>query len=721
METETWKVVQYHGFQSIGYIQREYPEDNKVVTIEIGNEQDVYVVFYNDIRISSTSTDDVATDSGSVSIDPDFATFNYNPKQVTLTGNEFSYTYPKLLTTGKGSDGKTYVYTYGIREVSNPSGFEFESYDVGTNADDPTDGIKASNPDTEIIVKNKKTEEQTGSLKIRKTVTENSSNILSETAKSNLAGEYTFKIFTDASCETAYKVNDVPKTVSITIGNNGAAVTSEEITELPAGDYWIKETEPTNGSAPVINPVQVTVVAGKTGDESVIAEFTNNIETVDYEVTKTWGNGQRPPEGAEIQIKLQATVPATVEDPTATPEPVSVDLNSIGISPEMVKLNGGQKDGDEYTGDDTTDAPWKYEWTNLPKYDKDKKPINYSAVETSYKIGETTIDLGQYPASSSSEGTETNSLVITNQIPKTTVEGTKIWNVAGGVPTDNPTLTLTRKSSKPEAVSENVSVANGQPVWTDVEEKDGEKRYVFSDLDMYDSEGYRYTYEVTEASFKVGDTQYIVEKSEDGNSFVVMKDGTVVTTFVVTQEENNITNTETKDFEFTKIWRDMSQQDTTWPSDKKITVTFNAFTDDKDKALDDKTLIFSATENPPEGWVRTTSEDGKMTTFKTSELAVKNADGKELTYYVVETKVDGYNDPSYAFNNGTVTIKPDSATTKGKAVNGEYIINTPVGGYELPQTGGIGTTLFTALGGLMTVTAGAILTMRRGKRKTAES
>ena len=40
---------------------------------------------------------------------------------------------------------------------------------------------------------------------------------------------------------------------------------------------------------------------------------------------------------------------------------------------------------------------------------------------------------------------------------------------------------------------------------------------------------------------------------------------------------------------------------------------------------------------------------------------------------------------------------------------------------ELPQTGGIGTTLFTALGGLMTVTAGAILTMRRGKRKTAES
>ena len=36
--------------------------------------------------------------------------------------------------------------------------------------------------------------------------------------------------------------------------------------------------------------------------------------------------------------------------------------------------------------------------------------------------------------------------------------------------------------------------------------------------------------------------------------------------------------------------------------------------------------------------------------------------------------------------------------------------NTP--GTALPQTGGIGITLFTALGGLMTAMAGAILTMK---------
>ena len=43
------------------------------------------------------------------------------------------------------------------------------------------------------------------------------------------------------------------------------------------------------------------------------------------------------------------------------------------------------------------------------------------------------------------------------------------------------------------------------------------------------------------------------------------------------------------------------------------------------------------------------------------------------------------------------------------------IINNP--GVELPQTGGIGTTLFTDLGGLMTVTAGAILSLTAYRRR----
>ena len=51
-----------------------------------------------------------------------------------------------------------------------------------------------------------------------------------------------------------------------------------------------------------------------------------------------------------------------------------------------------------------------------------------------------------------------------------------------------------------------------------------------------------------------------------------------------------------------------------------------------------------------------------------------------------------------------------------KLVDGELTIlvgNTP--GVQLPQTGGRGTALFTVLGGIMTATAGAILTLRKRK------
>ena len=57
----------------------------------------------------------------------------------------------------------------------------------------------------------------------------------------------------------------------------------------------------------------------------------------------------------------------------------------------------------------------------------------------------------------------------------------------------------------------------------------------------------------------------------------------------------------------------------------------------------------------------------------------------------------------------------DTVTYTG---TGEKIFTVPnTSGTELPQTGGIGTTLFTALGGLMTVAAGAVLTLKSYRRR----
>ena len=69
--------------------------------------------------------------------------------------------------------------------------------------------------------------------------------------------------------------------------------------------------------------------------------------------------------------------------------------------------------------------------------------------------------------------------------------------------------------------------------------------------------------------------------------------------------------------------------------------------------------------------------------------------------------------------NRTVTLSnlnPDASIAKDNT--GVYTItvkNNP--GAALPMTGGVGTSLFTAIGGLLSVTAGAILTIQ--KRRSA--
>ena len=65
---------------------------------------------------------------------------------------------------------------------------------------------------------------------------------LTSEQKSKLAGTYTFGLFEDETCTKAYQKDGTPVTVSITIGEDGQAVTSNAI-ELPVGEYWIKETE----------------------------------------------------------------------------------------------------------------------------------------------------------------------------------------------------------------------------------------------------------------------------------------------------------------------------------------------------------------------------------------------------------------------------------------------------------------------------------------------
>ena len=180
----------------------------------------------------------------------------------------------------------------------------------------------------------------------------------------------------------------------------------------------------------------------------------------------------------------------------------------------------------------------------------------------------------------------------------------------------------------------------------------------------------------------------------------------------VTKELVNSYEPKTTDFEFSKIWNGIGSQPTTWPEGATITVKLNAYTDSETQTdvLQDQTLTFSK-KSLPVGWSVETSSDGKKTTFKVKGLAKYSSDGKELTYYVTEAKVDGYKAPSYATADGIGLVFIGSGVPK--ATNGQQIINTPEGGYELPSTGGPGTLPLAGAGVLLLLLAGIALTVRK--------
>ena len=200
-----------------------------------------------------------------------------------------------------------------------------------------------------------------------------------------------------------------------------------------------------------------------------------------------------------------------------------------------------------------------------------------------------------------------------------------------------------------------------------------------------------------------------------------------------------ITNTKkTTDFEFDKKWLNAAGQEQPWDLD--IEVTVQRLKDPE--TVDDtfslkysicKSDIENGKEFAPSGAEAQTGPKLKLTvndngspkyTFKLEGLdavyEINNSSSSDpesgsasygkYTYFVKETnsQLQGYKEPAYA--NEHSGVGHEAAFDKGT------IVNAVENGVVLPNTGGIGTTLFTALGGLMTVTAGAILTIRRKKQ-----
>ncbi len=201
-------------------------------------------------------------------------------------------------------------------------------------------------------------------------------------------------------------------------------------------------------------------------------------------------------------------------------------------------------------------------------------------------------------------------------------------------------------------------------------------------------------------------------------------DGGKFETSITGNEETGYTiqNTErptAKDFSFRKIWRPaVGIESIEWPDGKSITVTvkqdsnvYATYTISKsDLTVGSK---ISANNDPSNEKVKLTVTAADASTgYGFKLIGVPYGDYPVThTYTVSEQTVDGCQPPKYFDESGT-QVMGAAQIGEGGTISNDQI------GQVLPNTGGIGTDLFHLLGAMMILTAGAVIFIRRKRRRT---
>jgi len=204
----------------------------------------------------------------------------------------------------------------------------------------------------------------------------------------------------------------------------------------------------------------------------------------------------------------------------------------------------------------------------------------------------------------------------------------------------------------------------------------------------------------------------------------------------------NIPQPETQ-FSFTKQWRDgSSTNDQTWPQRDKVGAAsgekeyipitvhlMRKLNDASDGEIVDTTFnedlantyvispsslsgwTLNEAPNPPYVFTKTgLQKSGTITVTAQDEGGPKPYKG-EYIYYLTEEQVDGYNAPVYLERLGG-TLE-DTDTKRDSITNGGAVRNTFNVSFELPSTGGPGTTLFYVLGSILTLLAAVLLITKK--------
>ena len=175
---------------------------------------------------------------------------------------------------------------------------------------------------------------------------------------------------------------------------------------------------------------------------------------------------------------------------------------------------------------------------------------------------------------------------------------------------------------------------------------------------------------------------------------------------------------------FSKKWKGVDGSELAWPRDGsgrllniELTMKRRLKVENSTEAIEDENFVesFILTENnliQKTAYVVECLGEGKYKIKGMAEkgtLKVSGAGGEETKqgvweYYLVEKTVDGYQDPVYISVNG-------GEDEDGVHNNG--VIENKLASYELPSTGGAGTTAYTLVGALLILGAAILLARRR--------
>ena len=397
-------------------------------------------------------------------------------KTITLSGENSWKEYVKnLIRVDK--DGNVYSYYVTEKECSPTAIETIFTDDIGNGPQHTIGG------DADIEVTNK-VEEQSGSLKLTKSVKVNKNDPVDDAEKNLVNGKYIFKVESGEGIAPA-----VTKYVEITVLNGVAtsykvAPSAEALEgatpitgntaivgDLQEGDYTITETNKNglqltgivrgDGNTSAVDlkndKVTVHVTAGEDNpgeSTAAVAEFTNNIDAVKAKVVKVWddnGNSNRP---RSLRVTLSNGTEVTLPD-----------------------ANG----------------KWEATITGLPKYD------SITGQEIEYSWTEEALPSGYYLSNYKEEKDGTTGVItstLTNSIsdnynPLTNIKGKKIWDDGGRE--DRPdSITVILKNGSEEVARQTVSKPTAEDANKD------QWPFEFTNLPVFNEDGSIIQYTVEE-------------------------------------------------------------------------------------------------------------------------------------------------------------------------------------------------------------------------------